>query len=577
MKDLILMKLLSTATLLFRRRPALAGVAPLDLQQVLLPGAAVQFRWPAPLRKRNAGPAKQLKSQLPDEAPDALPGANGLLDTRIMQNCPDIVCTVDTEGRFVHVNQACYRIWGYRTDEVEGHLFTDFILPADIRKTSEAALQLINGSGVTGFENSYLHKDGRIVPMLWSVRWAQEEGLIYAVGRDATTIKSAEAALQEGEQKYRSLFDYNPDAVFSLDLNGRFMSANEKVTEMTGCPVAEVKGLPFWSFVPAEQLALATGFFQRAQKGERMSYDISILNKNGKTRIVNMVHMPMIVKGRITGIYGIARDITDKKQTESELQKLNESLELKIKERTSQMEQSNKELEAFSYSVSHDLRAPLRIINGYSKLLSNELGENIDGDSKEFLTAIIDNTIYMGRLIDDLLNLSRLGREAVHPSETDMTTLVNVVLQEMRMQDPGINAEICIKPLSTCTCDQRLIRQVWANLIANAIKYSRKKKQPRIEIGSYDKGDSSVYYIKDNGAGFDMKFAAKLFGVFIRLHDRSEFDGTGVGLALVHRIVSKHNGKVWANGKVDEGAVFYFSLPKTEPACEAEQGGWPEN
>jgi light-regulated signal transduction histidine kinase (bacteriophytochrome) len=234
---------------------------------------------------------------------------------------------------------------------------------------------------------------------------------------------------------------------------------------------------------------------------------------------------------------------------------------VKIKERTSELEQSIKEMEAFSYSVSHDLRAPLRIINGYSKLLSNEYMEKFDADGKEFITAIIDNTKYMGRLIDDLLNLSRMGREAINTVKVDMTSLTQVVLHEMKMNDENISADIKVHHLHPCVCDQLLIRQVWINLISNAIKYSRKKESPKIEIGSYEKGNQTVYYVKDNGAGFDMKFAAKLFGVFIRLHDRSEFDGTGVGLALVHRIVTKHGGKVWANGKVDEGAVFYFSLP----------------
>jgi light-regulated signal transduction histidine kinase (bacteriophytochrome) len=253
--------------------------------------------------------------------------------------------------------------------------------------------------------------------------------------------------------------------------------------------------------------------------------------------------------------------MTEREETKLELKRLNESLEMKIQERTSELEQSIKEMEAFSYSVSHDLRAPLRIINGYSKLLWNEYAEKFDADGKEFMTAIIENTKYMGRLIDDLLNLSRLGREAITTSQIDMTALTQVVLHEMRMDDATIAAEIKVHELKPCVADQMLIRQVWINLISNAIKYSKKKEKPQIEIGSYEKGNSTVYYVKDNGAGFDMKFAAKLFGVFIRLHDRSEFDGTGVGLALVHRIITKHGGKVWANGKVNEGAVFYFSLP----------------
>jgi light-regulated signal transduction histidine kinase (bacteriophytochrome) len=256
------------------------------------------------------------------------------------------------------------------------------------------------------------------------------------------------------------------------------------------------------------------------------------------------------------------RDTTDRHISEGERQRQHDALELKIKERTSQLQQSNKELEAFSYSVSHDLRAPLRIINGYAKLLSNEHAEKFSSEGKEFMDAIIDNTKYMGRLIDDLLNLSRLGREAVHNSLVDMNTVVHVGIHEMKMKEEVITADISVGDLHASICDQQLIKQVWVNLISNAIKYSRKKSNPKIEIGSYEKDGSTVYYIKDNGAGFDMKFSTKLFGVFSRLHDRAEFDGTGVGLALVHRLITKLNGKVWATGKVDEGATFYFSLPK---------------
>jgi len=360
---------------------------------------------------------------------------------------------------------------------------------------------------------------------------------------------------------YTSLFEHNPDAVYSLDMNGHFTNVNAKAAEITGCPIAQMMKMSSMDFVAPEYREQTRTNFIKAMAGEKISYDIEMMDIRGNSRHVNVANMPMIVNGKMAGIYVIVKDMTEHEQTKQELKRLNESLEMKIKERTSELEQAIKEMEAFSYSVSHDLRAPLRIINGYGKLLSNDYYEKFDADGKEFMTAIIDNTKYMGRLIDDLLNLSRLGREAIKKSEVNMNALTTVVLHEMKMEDPAISANIRIHDLKPCTADQMLIRQVWINLLSNAIKYSKKKENPQIEIGSYDKGDSTVYYVKDNGAGFDMKFAAKLFGVFIRLHDRSEFDGTGVGLALVHRIVTKHGGKVWANGKVGEGAVFYFSLP----------------
>jgi PAS domain S-box-containing protein len=484
-------------------------------------------------------------------------------DARIMKNCPDILCTLDERGRFITINEASTRILGYTTGEVEGSYFTDFVIQEDIDKAIRAAMTARSKGNLSGYEIRCYHKDGTIVTILWSAGWSAEDKVLYCVGRDATDIKSSEAALQETTQRYSSLFDHNPDAVYSLDLHGNFISANEKVAEMIDCPLEDILKMSFLAFVAPEYVELAAENFEKAKNGEKISYDIVMVDIRGQRRYINISNMPIMVNGKFEGIYGIVKDITESEETKQELKRLNESLELKIKERTCELEQAIKEMEAFSYSVSHDLRAPLRIINGYSKLLSNEYTEQFDADGKEFIAAIIDNTKYMGRLIDDLLNLSRLGREAINTVPVDMTMLTNVVMHEMKMNDETISADITIHDLKPCVCDQMLIRQVWINLISNAIKYSKKKGQPKIEIGSYEKGNQTVYYVKDNGAGFDMKFAAKLFGVFIRLHDRSEFDGTGVGLALVHRIVTKHGGKVWANGKVDEGAVFYFSLPNS--------------
>ncbi len=491
-----------------------------------------------------------------------LHNARKIAEDAIIKNCPDVICALDRKGRFLTINDACV-LWGYSPEEIEGKFFTDFVVADDIEKTLKAACACISTGKRTSIDNRCAHKEGHSIPMLWSVSWSADDNLFYCSGRDASDIKSAEISLQESTQRYRSLFDYNPDAVYSLDLKGNFTSANAKVAELTGCPIDQILTMSFVPFVDPEYMSVAAESFRKAAAGEKISYDLVIIDISGNRRHLNISNMPMIVHGKFTGIYGVAKDISESEANKAELKKLNESLEMKIMERTSQLEQSIKEMEAFSYSVSHDLRAPLRIINGYTKLLSNEYEGKFDADGKEFMTAIIENTKYMSRLIDDLLNLSRLGREAINKTIVDMNLITQVVIHELKMEDNSIVADFKIQDLSPTVCDQRLIRQVWTNLISNAIKYSKKKGTPQIEIGSYEKGNQTVYYIKDNGAGFDMKFAAKLFGVFVRLHDRSEFDGTGVGLALVQRIISKHGGKVWANGKVDEGAVFYFSLPNS--------------
>lgn len=250
--------------------------------------------------------------------------------------------------------------------------------------------------------------------------------------------------------------------------------------------------------------------------------------------------------------------INVRKKFEKSILQLNTDLEKKITE----LHTANKELESFSYSVSHDLRAPLRIIDGFAKIISEEHTQTLNDEGKRFVEAIRTNAQRMGLLIDDLLNFSRIGRQELSLREINMNTLVDNVIENFKLLDQNMQAKIEVKPLSNCRCDEHLIQQVWINLISNALKYSRNNSQPLIEIGWQDTGKELVYYVRDNGVGFEMEFAGKLFGVFQRLHKASEYEGTGVGLALVNRIIVKHKGRVWAEAKVNEGATFYFAIPK---------------
>jgi len=252
------------------------------------------------------------------------------------------------------------------------------------------------------------------------------------------------------------------------------------------------------------------------------------------------------------------------KQAEADIRKLNDELEQKVIERTSQLESVNKELESFSYSVSHDLRAPIRAINAYTKILMEDYSEKFDTDGTKVLHSIIRNSKKMGELIDDLLAFSKLGRKQVTVSEIDMMALVNQVREELLFDEGELIPEFNVSMLSPAKGDQSLIKQVWINLISNAIKYSRNQPAIHIEIGAYEKNNEVVYYVKDNGAGFDMQYYDKLFGVFQRLHSQEEFEGTGIGLAIVQKIVHRHNGTVWAESTLNEGACFYFSLPAIE-------------
>jgi len=248
-------------------------------------------------------------------------------------------------------------------------------------------------------------------------------------------------------------------------------------------------------------------------------------------------------------------------QTE-EIRSFNQNLENLVAERTQQLEAVNHELESFSYSISHDLRAPLRSIHGYMNILAEEYSSKLDEEANRLINIILKSGQKMGQLIDDLLAFSRLGRKELVRSNIPMLEIVERIIEEHKKLEIKRALEFNLLPLPTAKGDHTTISQVWVNLISNAIKYSKHKEKTVIEIGSLEKEDALIYYVKDNGAGFDMKYYDKLFGVFQRLHSEKEFEGTGVGLAIVHRIIVKHGGKIWANAKVNEGATFFFSLKK---------------
>jgi signal transduction histidine kinase len=254
--------------------------------------------------------------------------------------------------------------------------------------------------------------------------------------------------------------------------------------------------------------------------------------------------------------------VEDEKKIKAEFIKLNETLEQRIEERTRMLEIANQELEAFSYSVSHDLRAPLRHISGYVEMLSKSLTDTIPEKTKHYLFTISDSAHQMGILIDDLLQFSRTGRQEMHQANLDMNFLLQNVLEIIQASPPSQNIEWSIADLPKVYGDPAMLRLVWLNLINNAVKYSSKKKKAIIEVGHYDENNESVFFVRDNGAGFDMKYASKLFGVFQRMHSSSEYEGTGIGLANVRRIILKHGGRVWAEAETGKGATFYFSLPK---------------
>lgn len=364
------------------------------------------------------------------------------------------------------------------------------------------------------------------------------------------------AIIKESEERFRAIFENSVDYIYLIDEQRKIQMINrvpggktkegiigKSIYESADAGSEFIKGID-----TVFKNKIAARFESETTAGDSPKYFAStaspVFDEHGD------VHAAVV----------IAHDITDKKKAEKEIYELNVSLERKVRARTEDLNIINKELESFSYSVSHDLRGPLRAISGFTQILAEELAGNTNEEVKDAMKEIISNSTRMGVLIDDLLEFSRLGKKQVSKVEIGMDELFSSAITDFAKTNDKINFKV--KKLGLASGDYGMIRQVVINLLSNAVKYSGKKSNPVIEIGRVEDNGNHAFYVRDNGIGFDMAYYDKLFGVFQRLHSAEEFEGTGVGLAIVQRIINKHSGKVWAEAKVNEGATFYFSLPK---------------
>ena len=367
-------------------------------------------------------------------------------------------------------------------------------------------------------------------------------------------------SLHESNELLSMFIKYSPIFAFIKEVSpdvSRVLKASENYLEMVGISGSEMAGKTMYEIFPPDYASkFTTDDWEDASKGIILKLDEEM---NG--RAYETIKFPIIIGSR-TFLAGYTIDITDRKIAAEEIKKLNETLELRIALRTSQLEASNSELEAFTYSVSHDLRAPLRHINGYVDLLVKQFHELLPAKGKHYLDSIKSSTQQMGTLIDDLLLFSRTGRQDLHMADIDMNTVLEEAMHSIEHDLNGREIDWILEKLPVVNGDFNLLRQVWINLLSNAVKFTRDRIHPRIEIGySIDKKEYK-FFIRDNGVGFDMKYAQKLFGVFQRFHATEDFEGTGIGLANVRRIIMKHGGRTWAEAEIDKGAAFYFSLLK---------------
>ena len=376
---------------------------------------------------------------------------------------------------------------------------------------------------------------------------------------DITERKLAEQALRESRERLRIVTENARVGLVMVNRERRYTFANTAYAEILGLPSPNIIGRRVADVLPAFYEEQIRPRLDRAFAGERVTYDLHKPTDGGDCHFA-VRYEPLKAGDGEPLVVVVITDITERKQAEQKIKDLNADLEQRVIERTKQFEAANKELESFSYSVSHDLRAPLRAVNGFAGIVLEDFSSQLPEEGKRYLERIRNGGQRMGVLIDDLLAFSHLSRQSVKRNTVNTTAMVRAVLEEFRPQLEGRQIELTVQSLPDCEGDPALLKQVWINLVSNAVKYTRDRKPARVEVGFSRDGGETMFFVRDNGAGFDMQYADKLFGVFQRLHRADEFEGTGVGLAIVQRIIQRHHGRVWAEAEPEKGATFYFTL-----------------
>ena len=461
----------------------------------------------------------------------------------------------------IDVNPFMLNLLGYSRDEFLGKELWEIGLFGD-KGASQTAFKALQDTGYLRYEDLPLETRGgkrREVEFVSNVYDEDGRQVVQCNIRDITERRKEEVL----RERLAAIVKSSDDAIISTDLNSIVTTWNSAAEKMFGHTEQEMLGRSQSLIIPPDREGEVVRILDMIKRGETLNhFETMRIGKDGKTIDVSVTISPIKDEdGNIIGASKIARDISELKRAIKEIKQLNAELERRVADRTAQLQAANNELESFSYSVSHDLRAPLRHINGFAGALMEDYSDKLDDVGKGYLKQVREASEEMAELIDDVLQLARVTRTTMVPEVVNLTEMAHSIIDDIQDADKDRRVSVEIKDGLSAHGDRRLLHIMLTNLLGNAWKFTAKQKDPKISLGDHVTDGVTEYFIRDNGAGFDVAFADKLFGAFQRLHSADEFDGTGIGLATVQRVVNRHGGRVWGKGAINKGATFYFTLP----------------
>jgi PAS domain S-box-containing protein len=490
----------------------------------------------------------------------------------LADNAPDLISRYDTEGRLMFVNRAVERFGGVPLERIRGKSSVEIAPEAPSAALFQSAVMEVVRTGLpvsidisfdTFTAGRAVWHDVRFVPEL------DRDGRIASVlgiGRDLTQTKATEALLREREQQFRTLAENTPDTIARFDRDGRYLYVNKAIEELQGRPaesyvgtrVGEVTRQEGWIAESESAGVFHAAISRTFEQGVRQDLEVEVASRSGPRIHAFRIVPERNADGEIVSALSISRDITEIRAAEAALKQMNAMLEARVAARTEELQDANRELEKFAYTVSHDLRAPLRAIDGFVHLIEENERSLLSEEGRRMLGRISSACTRLGRLIDDILEYSRVGQCTLALRPLNMTALAREVVASVKQQYP--RSVVSVAQMPDARGDPTMLLQVLENLIGNALKFSARSSEARVEIGARSEGDKIIYYVADNCIGFDTRYADKLFGVFERLHAQLDYPGTGVGLAIVKRLIERQGGRVWAESRPGAGSTFYFTL-----------------